>query len=80
MLINTVLAFIRELLPVFILLAIVLQVEVKRGWQLVAQAVTLGLVTTFILSLLLARLTQWFDGNGLEMLFILLQLSTLAAL
>ena len=80
MLINTVLAFIRELLPVFILLAIVLQLEVKRGWQLVAQAVTLGLVITFILSLLLARLTQWFDGNGLEMLFILLQLSTLAAL
>ena len=57
-----------------------LQLEVKRGWQLVAQAVTWGLVTTFILSLLLARLTQWFDGNGLEMLFILLQLSTLAAL
>ena len=80
MLINTVLAFIRELLPVFILLAIVLQLEVKRGWQLVAQAVTVGLVTTFILSLLLARLTQWFDGNGLEMLFILLQLSTLTAL
>lgn len=80
MLINSVLAFIRELLPVFIMLAIVLQLELKRGWQLVAKAVTLGLIAIFILSLLLARLTQWFDGNGLELLFILLQLSTLTAL
>lgn len=80
MLINTVLAFTRELLPVFILLAIVLQLPLQREWQLISQTFSLGIVTTFVLSPFLVGITQWFDGNGLEFLYIVLQLSTLAAL
>lgn len=80
MLINTVLAFTRELLPVFILLAIVLQLPLQREWQLMSQSFSLGIVTTFVMSPFLVGITQWFDGNGLEFLYIVLQLSTLAAL
>mgnify|MGYP006148815685 CR=1 FL=1 len=80
MLINTVLAFTRELLPVFILLALVLQLALKRPWPLLRQSLVIGIAVTFVLSTLLGRVTQWFDGNGLELLFMLLQLLTLLAL
>ncbi|MBU2113387.1 MAG: hypothetical protein KKE94_06385 [Gammaproteobacteria bacterium] len=80
MLINSVLAFTRELLPVFILIATVLQLPLNKPWRLLLQSTALGAIATLCFTPLLGNITQWFDGNGLELLFMLLQLVTLAAL
>ena len=79
MLINTVLVYIRESLPVLLLLATLLRLPQKnRRWLLHCV-----LITVFMLIFLppwLGEITQMADGNGLELLYIAAHFCTLLAL
>ncbi|WP_273024492.1 hypothetical protein [Rheinheimera sp.] len=79
MLINTVLVYIRELLPVLLLLATLLRLQHhSRRW--LWQSTFLTAVMLIVLPPWLGDITQLADGTGLEWLFILAHLSTLIAL
>ncbi len=79
MLINTVLVYIRELLPVLLLLATLLRLQHhSRRW--LWQSTLLTAVMLIVLPPWLGDITQLADGTGLEWLFILAHLSTLIAL
>uniref|UniRef100_A0A486XGN4 Uncharacterized protein n=1 Tax=Rheinheimera sp. BAL341 TaxID=1708203 RepID=A0A486XGN4_9GAMM len=80
MLINAVLVYVRELLPVFILLALLLHLDQQRQWQLPIQAFFIAALSMLMLAPWLGDITQLFEGNGLELLFALLLLITLVAL
>lgn len=79
MLINTVLVYIRELLPVLLLLATLLRLlQCCRRWLLHCAVFTLLML--IFLPPGLGDITQLADGNGLELLFVTAHLTTLAAL
>ncbi|MBU1312248.1 MAG: hypothetical protein KKE30_22205 [Gammaproteobacteria bacterium] len=72
MLINTVLVFTRDLLPLFILLPVLLQMPFgEKRWLLIRT----GLIATagmLLITPALTAITRLADGNGLELFFILL--------
>lgn len=80
MLINAVLVYIRELLPVLLLIAVLLQLQPKRQLQLLLYALLCSVVVMLLLAPWLSEITQLFDGNGLELMFAVAQLVTLCSL
>ena len=80
MLINAVLVYTRELLPVLLLIAVLLQLQPKRQLQLLMFTLLLSAAVMLLLAPWLSAITQLFDGNGLELMFVLAQLITLTAL
>ena len=78
MLINTVLVYIRELLPVLLLLATLLRLEQQRRWLLYSILCTALLL--IFLPPWLNDLTQLVDGTGLELLFVVAHIITLLAI
>lgn len=80
MLINAVLVYTRELLPVLLLIAVLLQLQPKHQLTLLMFTLLLSSAVILLLAPWLSAITQLFDGNGLELMFVLMQLTTLTAL
>lgn len=72
MLINTVLVFTRDLLPLFILLSVLLQLNTQSKTRLLAKAAFVASAFMLLITPVLGSITRLADGNGLELLFILL--------
>lgn len=72
MLINTVLVFTRDLLPLFILLSVLLQLNTQSKTRLLAKAAFVASAVMLLITPVLGSITRLADGNGLELLFILL--------
>lgn len=80
MLINAVLVYTRELLPVLLLIAVLLQLQPKRQLSLLLYALLSSAALMLLVAPWLSVITQLFDGNGLELMFALAQLVTLCSL
>ena len=72
MLINTVLVFTRDLLPLFILLSVLLQLSAGSKTWLLAKAMLVATALMLLITPALGSITRLVDGNGLELLFVLL--------
>ncbi|MEO3878982.1 hypothetical protein [Rheinheimera fenheensis] len=72
MLINTVLVFTRDLLPLFILLPVLLQHITESKTRLLVKAGCVAVVLMLLITPVLSNITRLADGNGLELLFVLL--------
>lgn len=79
MLINTVLVYIRELLPVLLLVATLLTLQ-HRNRHFLLRCALFTIPTLIFLSLWLRDIMQLAEGNGLELLFVSAHLLTLTAL
>ena len=80
MLINAVLVYTRELLPVLLLLALILRLQQAAKLTLLLQAAGVSLLLMLLLAPWLSQITQMAQGNGLELLFVFAHLLTLFAL
>ena len=80
MLINTVLVFTRDLLPLFILLSVLLQLNTPAKTRLVAKALVVATALMLLITPELSSITRLAEGNGLELLFVLLMLLLLLCL
>ena len=71
MLINTVLLFLQDALPIFILLALLLLIQHRltadNKW--IIQGVTISTLCVFFLSTNIGDIGQYFDGAGIEVIF-----------
>lgn len=72
MLINTVLVFTRDLLPLFILLSVLLQLNTQSKTRLLAKAAFVASAVMLLITPVLGSITRLAEGNGLELLFVLL--------
>lgn len=72
MLINTVLVLTRDLLPLFILLPVVLQLVATSKIRLLITAMFIVVAIMLLTTPVLSTITRLAEGNGLELLFILL--------
>lgn len=74
MLINTVILFLRDALPIFILMGMLLAQLPLTARQLIL-SIGVGLLCTWWFTGQIDPLSQWFDGSGVELVFWLLHLS-----
>lgn len=72
MLINTVLVVTRDLLPLFILLPVLLQLVTTSKVRLLITAMLIAVAILLLITPVLSSITRLAEGNGLELLFILL--------
>lgn len=74
MLINTVILFLRDALPLFIILVLLLALqsrfELKKRWFI--HGISLGVIFTISIHLIIDYIAQAFDGRGLEIMLIFL--------
>lgn len=80
MLINTVVLFLRELLPVLLLLSLLLLWQRGQWRQLMAGMLLVSLPGMLLLTSQFSRISQWYDGQGLELLYAMLYLLVAALL
>ncbi|MDP5144496.1 hypothetical protein [Rheinheimera baltica] len=80
MLINAVLVYTRELLPVLLLVALILRIQRSGKRKLLLQSAAMSLLLMLLLAPWLGDITQLAEGNGLELLFVAAHGLTLLAL
>ncbi|WP_438863124.1 hypothetical protein [Neptunicella sp.] len=77
MLINTVILFLRDVLPVFIVMSLLIagneSLKLRHQWLILA--VPLGVIGAFILVKYIGQISEWFDGAGMEVLLFSLHCS-----
>lgn len=69
MLINTVILFLSDALPVVIMTALLLALSAKQTLHWFVYGIAISIVTTFTLINSVDFIAQWFDSTGLELLF-----------